>query len=219
MSDTTLPLVVVLHGLHQNPWFVKPLEIKLQRAGFRVYAHRYHSVKDDITAHSHSLHQHLQTIHDPSTPLHIVAHSLGGLVARHFIAHYPTWQLGHLVTLGTPHLGSVCADYANRLLPPLIGKAYQNALDGQCVLPPKNAVIGVIAGNRPWGVGSLALYAHSRYRQLQACQHDGTVFVHETYLPSACDHIVMPVNHTGLLTNAHCARQVIYFLHHGQFER
>ena len=44
-------------------------------------------------------------------PLHLVAHSMGGLDARHMITHLDTaGQVLSLTTLGTPHRGTVFAD-------------------------------------------------------------------------------------------------------------
>src|SRR5271166_6614155 len=50
----------------------------------------------------------------PNQPVHLVAHSMGGLVARTFIAKFPgTWNIagkdgsrGNLIMLGTPNYGS-----------------------------------------------------------------------------------------------------------------
>jgi pimeloyl-ACP methyl ester carboxylesterase len=49
----------------------------------------------------------------------VVAHSMGGLITRHYIHHFmpPTQdgrpQIAHLVMLGTPNMGSPCADVMN----------------------------------------------------------------------------------------------------------
>jgi pimeloyl-ACP methyl ester carboxylesterase len=49
----------------------------------------------------------------------LVAHSMGGLISRHYIHHFmpPTPdgrpQVAHLVMLGTPNMGSPCADVMN----------------------------------------------------------------------------------------------------------
>lgn len=45
---------------------------------------------------------------------YIIAHSMGGLVSRHYIYHHPSRAAG-LVTLGTPHHGSPLADSYNWL--------------------------------------------------------------------------------------------------------
>lgn len=50
----------------------------------------------------------------------IVAHSMGGLISRHYIHHFmpPVQdgrpQVAHLVMLGTPNMGSPCADVMNK---------------------------------------------------------------------------------------------------------
>ena len=212
------PLVIVLHGLHQTPWFMTPLVKTLKGANYRTYAHRYHSLKDDIGTHSERLHQHLRASIDPNTRLHIVAHSLGGLVARHFIANHPSWRVDKVVTLGTPHLGSVTADYVKRLTPALVGNAYTHALDGTCLALPDGVALGVIAGNKPFGVGQLFLNYHNRTAlKYQEHDNDGTVYVFETRLPNACDHLILPATHTGLVHDPVAHQQILYFLAHGRF--
>lgn len=49
----------------------------------------------------------------PKEPVHVVAHSMGGLDARELLAD-PSWagQVLSLTTIGTPHLGSSLADFA-----------------------------------------------------------------------------------------------------------
>lgn len=214
-------LVIVLHGLHHSPIFVQPLVKLLKQHHYRTYAHRYYSLKDDITTHSASLHQHLLATCHTNTRLHIVAHSLGGLVARHFAATYPQWHIDKIVTLGTPHAGSVCANYAKRYTAPLIGNAYLGALDGTCPPLPDGIKLGVIAGNKPLGIGRLFLahYSHSQRLVGDNKANDGTVYVHETYLPNACDHLVIESTHTGLIYHPRAHQQLLYFLQHGQFLR
>ena len=61
-------------------------------------------------------------------PLHIIAHSMGGLDARHVITHRPdvSPRIATLVTIGTPHAGSQVADVivddTNPLIAPLVQK-------------------------------------------------------------------------------------------------
>lgn len=217
MSSTT---VLLLHGLHQNPRWVSLLANRLTKAGFSVNMFHYYSTKDDIATHSHRLHQHLLATHNPKVPLHIVAHSLGGLVARHFLVNYPSWQQDkmRMVTLGTPHLGSLCAKISHHVMPYFVGRAYVNALDGNCPIPD-HIEIGIIAGNRPFGIGLPILQINSKLNQLDQShkQNDGTVYVFETLLPSAKDHIILPVTHTGLLYDKLVAQKTIKFLHNGKF--
>jgi len=53
--------------------------------------------------------QHLQDRHGLQSPFSIIAHSMGGLVARQYIYEHPGTVAG-LVTLGTPHHGSPLAE-------------------------------------------------------------------------------------------------------------
>lgn len=213
-SDT----VIVLHGLHQSSWFVSILTKKIKQAGFLAYAFGYDSLKDSIDVHSARLHQHLLATQQADTCIHLVGHSLGGLVIRHFLATYSNWHIGRVVTLGTPHLGSVCAKYAKNFLPLLIGRAYANALDGNIPPLPSHITLGVIAGNKSFGLGKPLIYLHSKIHHNYR-QNDGTVYVDETKLKEASDHIVLPVTHTGLLYQQSCAEQTIYFLRHGYFDK
>ncbi len=61
--------------------------------------------------HVHEIVSRLQVRHGLGQRFSIVAHSMGGLVARRYIADHPGVVTG-LVTLGTPHLGSPLANEA-----------------------------------------------------------------------------------------------------------
>lgn len=217
---TDKPLTLLVHGLHMHGIYMYPLAKRLNQAGFATHAISYHSLMQSIDAHSKRLNDYLTKHHDPNTPINLVGHSLGGLVIRHFLANFK-WQVHRCVTLGTPHQGSVCASYANKLLPPLVRRAYPNALDGQCVILPDGIDFGVIAGNYPLGLGLPILHYHTKRHKLPQKDraNDGTVYLSETHLPQAKDYIVMPVSHTGLLTDKATACQVAHFLEHGEFLR
>lgn len=214
------PFTLLIHGLHMSGLYMYPLAKKLSQAGYQTHAPSYHSLTKSISDHSQILNDWLIKNHPNDRPLNLVGHSLGGLVMRHFLANFgEDWQVHRCVTLGTPHQGSICANYANRLFPPLVQKAYPLALDGSCALLPDDIELGVIAGNRPIGLGMPILSYHNRRHRLDANarQHDGTVYLSETYLPSAKDYLILPVSHTGLITDRATANQVIHFLEFGKF--
>ncbi len=217
--------VILVHGLHQTAWIMRPLAKRLQAAGFDTHQYGYRSMRDGIKTNSARLNRWLEQNHHPDQPLDLVGHSLGGLIIRDFVAQYPKWQIGRCVTLGTPHTGSVCADYIWRLTPAVVGRSYIDALDGTVAPLPNHITLGVIAGNRPYGLGQLFLQYHNRKLHKigtplpkEQLVHDGTVYVAETKIETAADHIVMPVSHTGMLVDKQVAAQTCYFLQHGQFE-
>ena len=218
--------VILIHGLHQAPFIMRPLAKRLQVDGFNTHQYGYRSMRDGIKINSQRLNAWLETHHDAEQPIDLVGHSLGGLIIRDFVAHYPQWQIGRCVTLGTPHNGSISGDYIWRLVPVIVGKSYEKALDGTVAPLPKGIELGVIAGNKAQGLGQPILSYHNRkLRKADASvsseklAHDGTVYISETKLVSATDHIILPVTHTGMLVNKEVAQQTSYFLQHGHFKR
>lgn len=223
---TNQPPVVLLHGLYETTWYMKVLANRLHAQGFDVHLFRYYSLKDGMPRHSDRLSAFIQE--RQLTRVNLIGHSLGGLVIRHFLHHInrqaTSIQVHRALTLATPHLGSVSAKYAQRLAPPLINNAFYDSLDGNC--PPLNTSteLGVIAGNKPQGLGTLFLkhYAHTLKAQQKTpsdLSHDGTVYVFETRLPNAKDHLILPVSHTGILLSKEVAKQSVHFLTHGHFFR
>lgn len=220
MANNTLNTIThtyVVHGLHQNSWVTKPLAKKLSLYGLTARTVRYYSLKDTIDIHAERLHTFLECNHDPNVPFHLVAHSLGGLVVRHFLANFSEWQIGRVVTLGTPHNGSICADYTMRFAKFLIGNAYQNALDGNCVALTDRVELGIIAGDSTLGLGLPFLTHYLKTRAPDDKRHDGTVLVSETFLPNSKEHIILPVTHTALLTDKKVAYLTANFLKTGSF--
>ncbi|ALF60414.1 hypothetical protein AOC03_10465 [Psychrobacter urativorans] len=218
--------VILIHGLHHAPFIMRPLAKRLQLQGFATYQYGYRSLRDGIKTNSARLNAWLEAHHNPDQPIDLVGHSLGGLIIRDFIADYPQWQIGRCVTLGTPHLGSVTADYIWRFAPPIVGQSYIDALDGTVAPLPEHISMGVIAGNQPYGLGQLFLRYHNHQLKKfgttilpENLIHDGTVYLRETKLEAAADHLMMPVSHTGMLVNATVAEQTGYFLSNGKFKR
>jgi hypothetical protein len=79
-------------------------------------------------------------------------------------------------------------------------------------LPPATArEFGVIAGSRPLGIGRVVA------PDLPA-PSDGVISVEETRVPGMRDHIVLNVNHSGMLVSRAVAHQICVFLRNGAFE-
>lgn len=218
--------VILIHGLHQAPFIMRPMAKRIQAQGFDTHQYGYRSMRDGIDINSQRLNAWLESNHTPKQPIDLIGHSLGGLIIRNFLAQYPKWQIGRCVTLGTPHNGSVSGDYIWRLAPAIVGKSYEQALDGTVAPLPSGIELGVIAGNKAQGLGQPILSYHNRKLRKadstvtdKILAHDGTVYVSETKLATATDHIILPVTHTGMLVNKEVAQQTIYFLENGEFRR
>jgi pimeloyl-ACP methyl ester carboxylesterase len=146
-----------------------------------------------------------------SSAVHLVGHSLGGLVIHRFLECFPDQPDGRVVFLGTPCCGSRVAERAMRFAPVahLMGPSIAEELQPRERSWSAPRPLGIVAGNQPIGVGQfVASFAED---------NDGTVAVSETRMPGAADHLVLPVSHLGLLVSARVAQETGEFLTHGRF--
>lgn len=144
--------------------------------------------------------------------LHIVAHSLGGLVTLRFLENHPDVPPGRVVFLGSPLQGSQAAvgvdrlAFGRRLMGPLVIEEMLAVRSHRWTLPRE---LGVVAGTRSMGLGRF----FAGFRE----PNDGTVAVRETRIEGATDHIDLPVSHMGMLLSARAARHTARFLRDGRF--
>lgn len=203
--------VLLLHGLYMNAWIMLPLAHFLREYGFQTHTFSYYTVWQRLPQHLSALEKQVkQHYAQYDAPLHWVGHSLGGLVLRHFAAAFPHLVRGRIVTLGTPHQGSVAAEQLVQwgLQKTLLGGAYPVPLAGQLPPLPNGIELGSLAGNHGVGLGKLLGIER---------ESDGTVCVAETYCEGMADHLVLPLSHTSLLFSRQAAEQTAHFLRHGKF--
>jgi triacylglycerol lipase len=108
------PVVVCLHGLYHNPAAFLALRPALRRAGFdHVLVLAYGSFHTDFETVAARLLAEVRRIVPPQTPLIVIGHSLGGLIARRLMAEPDlACRVRAVVTLGSPHQGSKLAALA-----------------------------------------------------------------------------------------------------------
>jgi pimeloyl-ACP methyl ester carboxylesterase len=203
--------VVYVHGLWLTGGESLVLRQRLARQfGFRVHRFRYSTVHSSMTEVVRSLHAFVRDLRAPR--VHLVGHSLGGLVIYRYLERFPQQPVGRVVFLGTPSRPSRVALEAThiRLVASLMSRSAAEELlrnrNRRWTLPRD---LGIIAGTQPVGVGRFL--AHFE----EEC--DGTVAVSETRLPGATDHITLPVSHMGMLVSARVARETGLFLREGHF--
>ncbi len=184
--------------------------------GFHTLLFSYPSVTGALDDNASAL---SQFIHEQDVDgMHIVGHSLGGVLALRMLANDRHALPGRVVCLGSPLTGSRAADILNaqewaeeiigRSLPPgVIHEAANEWASHVC----DGRDIGVIAGNVPLGFGRLVANFDE--------DNDGTVAVSETRIGGARDHLIMPVSHKGMLVSSDVADQAGSFLRRGEFLR
>ena len=210
-------VIVYVHGL----WLPGGEAFLLRRrlagalgAECRVFS--YPSVSANITENAHALGKYLQKI--SAETLHLVAHSMGGLVVLRLFELGAALGLrfapGRIVLTGSPVRGSRTAQRLARLP---FGKAILGLAAAESLLVPcvprwtAERELGVISGDMGIGLGRLLGPFHE--------PNDGTVLAAETELPGAVDQIRLHVSHTGMVFSAVVARQIAAFLAVGRFDR
>ena len=211
-------IVVLLHGILRSKTDMLLLEKKLSTQGYDCINILYPSrrkkledltefVNDTITSHPD---------YSNNKTLNFVTHSMGGLIARYFIATHKPKNLGKVVMLGPPNTGSEFADFLNdhKIFGPAFHKVFgpaakQLTTEYQHIDNDINYPLGVIAGNA--SINPLAPWV------LQG-QHDGIVPVERTKIAGMTDHIVLKSTHSLMMFNPRVIEQAMYFLEKSEFQ-
>ena len=197
--------VILLHGLWMPGASMHWFASKLSAAGYTPEVFAYHGVTD---APDTAVARLVARLHESDT--HVVAHSLGGLIALQALCESPQAPVRRVVCLGSPLRGSGAASGMLRWAPAAAMFGHSAALlqhGVQCW--EGQAEVGVIAGRVPHGLGALFAGFDG--------EHDGTVAIDETRLPGLTDHVVVDASHSGLLFSAEAAAQAVAFLNDGRF--
>ncbi len=186
------------------------LRLLLAQRGYAAYAFGYPSTAHSLDEHARRLAARINEVREPV--IHLVGHSLGGLVILRYLRNHGERRVGRIVLLGTPAHGCTAARRLENMAAGgwLLG-ASRDIWHGLPEVFRPRCELGVIAGCRPWGLGRLMLRL--------AGTNDGVVRLDETEVPGMRDRIVLPVSHSGMLLSARVARQVAAFLARGAFDR
>jgi pimeloyl-ACP methyl ester carboxylesterase len=203
--------VLLVHGLWLHGIAMKLMRRRLERCGYEVHTPSYPTVRCTLHENAEALVRYSQGMR--CTRLHLVGHSLGGLVALTAARGVPAECRGRIVLIGTPFADS----FSGRVLQRFgIGRA----LLGKCMLQwlqeprpevPGDFELGVIAGDGGIGLGRIVARGLPK-------PHDGVVSVVETEVPAMRDHITLPVSHSQMLVSPEVVRQTGNFIAHARFD-
>ena len=198
---------------------MRPLQRALEAEGFSVLNLDYRSRHMPLAALAESINPAVERfVASTMGDVHVVGYSMGGLLARVYLARHRPARLGRVVMLGTPNAGSEIADRLRALAfyRLVFGPAGQELVTeqgpelraslGEIVYP-----LGVIAGDRPFSPFASSL--------LLPGPNDGRVTVARTRLDGMADHTVIGTSHMGLVRHPEAVTQVIAFLRNGVFRR
>ncbi|MGI8981155.1 MAG: esterase/lipase family protein [Pirellulaceae bacterium] len=202
MTAPSSQALILIHGLGAHWLIMSPLARRLQSQFGRVINWSYASLWSGIERHGQQMAEQLQQLDDdPGVErIHLITHSMGGIVARLALAARLPAKMGRMVMLAPPNTGShvarSLAPILGRICPPLmqLSDAEQSFVAS---LPPLSAVeIGIIAA-----------------------RHDLLVAEPRTHLSTEKEHIILPGMHSSLLWRQETAEQAAAFLASGRFRQ
>lgn len=202
--------VILLHGIWMRGITLVPLAHRLRGQGFSVEKMDYASVSGSWGAAGTRLAKRWRA--SACERVHVVGHSLGGMLALDVAQAEADLPEGSIVCLGSPLKGSAAAKRMSAIPGGsfVMGHSLPILRDGfERWSGPRP--VGVIAGCKPIGLGGLV-------GKLER-PHDGTVSVVETHLAGIDDHRVVDATHSGLAFSLEVANLISVFLRSGRFSR
>lgn len=204
-------VVVLVHGFFKNRSDMRYLEKGLQEHGFETCCvdlpTTFACFEDCLKSLEWQLSHFTQ-----QDKLHYVAHSMGGLLVRAYLAACGHSKTGHCVFIATPQQGTALAAIAHKF--PLYSSVFKPI---QSLLPctgSENAEtsiespLGVVAGSRSMGVlGSLFLNE----------PNDGRVEVASAQSQDADEFLVVPFGHKDIHHQRLTLLNVVEFIRTGKF--
>ncbi|MDZ4820582.1 MAG: alpha/beta fold hydrolase [Planctomycetota bacterium] len=215
------PVVILLHGLGRTRVATDEMADFLKKRGqYDVLQFGYSSTREEIAMHAKSLARVIENL--DSREIHFVAHSLGNLVIRHYLADHtdaekgisPDKRIKRIVMVGPPNNGAHMAELVGRnvVFETVIGNPGQSLARGWDELE-KSLVIpacefGIIAG----GKGD-----DSGFNPILQGDDDLIVSVKEAKLSGASDFCLVDCIHAKLMDDENVQKAALRFLRQGHF--
>ena len=206
------PHVLIIHGVLMNAFEMFYLARQLRNKGFITHTISYQSILKTSSTNATILHKKILKLNVDN--LHIVAHSLGGIVTAHLLDKFDDIiPSGNIVMLGTPIQGSWFAKKLQHwpVINKILSSSMKRGLSGKNIPTWKSTRHwGMIAGKANFGLATI-MGGLPR-------AGDGTVMIEETYHDKITSHITLSVSHTGLLFSKEVAEFTSCFLKENSFD-
>ena len=181
--------VVLIHGLWMTGTEMRVLGGRLEESGFRVRYFRYRSWRGGLAQAADALREFVEATEGER--VHLVGHSLGGVVIAKMLEKAPLSRPGRVAMLGSPMGGSASARAMSRCRVGrwIVGRVIREGIVEHAPRWPGGTELLVVAGDIPLGSGLLLGLPKP---------HDGVIRVEETRVEGART-VTVRASHVGLL--------------------
>lgn len=205
-------LVFMTHGIASTRWLLWPLSRRLRQRGFATRLYGYPSVWWSNRSHGKKLAGVLRRLAPRFDRVHLVVHSMGGIVARCALEEPLPENFGRVVMIAPPNRGShmatrLACDSRSWFWNQFVVRPHRLASSTlvELVDTPDSFVNRL--GPAPPGI-EIGVVAAS---------HDNVLHPEQTHLDGEADHRVARGWHTGVLWTRQTAELTEQFLREGSF--
>jgi len=208
--------VVLLHGMKRASTSMEEIATALKQEGYQILNIDYPSSEKPIGELSEMLHEKIPRRIPTGARVHFVTHSMGGILARHYIKHHRPENLGRVVMLAPPNQGTEMSDFLQEtgLFEKVFGPAGTelgtNEKSITRHLGPVDYEVGVI-------MGSISLNPLASV--VVDGDEDGLVSHERSKVAGMKDSIIVPAAHSFIVYSDEAVRQAVHFLNTGRFDK
>ena len=209
--------ILLIHGLARRAKALKKMRNTFAHNGYLAIALDYPSTEYSIEQLSQPV---LTTGIDAcqnngATRIHLVTHSMGGIIARHYLKYNDIPNFGRLIMLAPPNQGSELVDFYSTLpgFKKLLGPAVvQLGTDKERSLPLK---LGPVMVDTAVVAGSVS--SNSIMSITLPGPDDGKVTFASTKVQGMCAQLLLPTSHRLIIQDDQTIEEIINYIHTGKF--
>ena len=178
---------------------MKPLEWRIQRAGYDTRNWGYRSLRSSIEKHAEDFAEYLHGVDQSTTkPFHIITHSMGSIITRQVLLDHQFEKLGRIVMLCPPNRGSHMARRVSTVLRGSLGTLNQ-------------------ISDRPDSFVNQLPTRTGKQVGIVVARGDRVVRIDATQLGDATDVVMVPGMHNSVLFKQSVVNLCVRFLKSGKF--
>lgn len=207
--------VVLLHGLTRSAKSMEKLEYALRQDGYRVHNIDYPSCEQSIGELATFARGEIDRLTEGAGSIHLVTHSMGGILARQMASDRAFPNLGRVVMLSPPNHGSEVVDWLGdwKLFQWINGPAGSELGTDENSTPnklgPATFELGIVTGDRTVNLILSTMIPG---------KNDGKVSVESAKLDGMKAFRVIHATHSFIMGNRQAIDLTRRFLARGQFE-